>query len=65
MSPGPGRIRALKEAGLLRLIAELARKIAAREGPSAGGSGIEQKRNVTAPGKRPKQDEAVQDEPED
>ena len=55
MPPGPERIRALKEAGLLRQIAELARKIAARENPSAGIPGIEQKRDVAASVKRPKQ----------
>jgi hypothetical protein len=70
MSPGPGRIRALKEAGLLRLIAELASKIAARERPPAGSAAIEQKRNVAAPVKRPRQDnigqdDIAQDDPED
>lgn len=57
MPPGPGRIRALKEAGLLRQIAELAHKIADRESPPAGSDGIEQKRNVAPRVKRPKQNE--------
>jgi hypothetical protein len=65
MSPGPARIQALKEAGLLRQMAELARKIADRTDPSAGGAGIEQKRNGATPARRSKQDHRGQDDPED
>jgi len=50
---------------LLRQIAELARKIAARESPPAGSAGIEQKRNVAARVKGPKQDNTGQDDAED
>jgi hypothetical protein len=65
MPPGPGRIRALKEAGLLRQIAELARKIAARESPSAGSADIEPKRSVATRVKRPRQNNTGQDDAED